>query len=403
MKFKKLFLFCIPFLFISCLSTSIKPDGSSLSNMIEWAELEDDIFSWNGQTKSALVRAWGLPSYSMDLGDGEEQYEYYSSSSYQTTTGNESTVSKYNEYTDKTYSTTTKTETTTTNTKSGTVRFSIIKNKIEHISYEGYYSELKKICKSRGDNKLYAAPLVYNQVWLKVNRDPTFEDFTTAELFELLVPLGDRYNDIELSKSIFKSQVEKYRESRKSLSKTKAYNSLVFSSRSLTSANVEFFLAELFVYNEIFEKEQFDWEPYFISEEEKKALEEQKIKEQTEAIKQKALDDLEKEVAERAKQADKICKYTMDDFNSGRVKWQNVPLKDIQALEAYSTPMLINYYANQYDYRKDILGFVDGKGEEDVIYAINDFLNYKLNFATVLPFIQWVEYYYELYPNRMPK
>jgi hypothetical protein len=403
MNFKKLFLFCIPFLFISCLSTSSEPDGSSIRNIIDWAELEDDIFSWSGQSKSALVRAWGLPDYSMDIGNGEEQYEYYSSSSYQTTTGNESTVSKYNEITEKTYSTTTKTETTTTNTRSGTVRFTIVNNTIDYISYEGNYYELKKICKSRGDNSSYAEPLVYNQVWLRVRHDPSFEDFTTEELFELLVPLSDYYNNIEFSKNLFIDKVESYRKSHKSLSKTKAHDYLVFSSRSLSSSNIEFFLAELFVYNELFENEQFDWEPYFISAEEKKALEEQKIKEQTEALKQKALDDLEKEVAERAQQADKICKYTMDDFNSGRVKWQNVPLKDIQALKAYSTPMLIDYLDNQYDYRKDILGFVDGKGEEDVIYVINDFLSYKLNYANVYSWIKWIEYYYEVYPQRLPK
>ena len=93
----------------------------------------------------------------------------------------------------------------------------------------------------------------------------------------------------------------------------------------------------------------------------------------------------------------------MDDFNSGRVKWQNVPLKDIQALKAYATPMLIDYLDNQYDYRKDILGFVDGKGEEDVIYVINDFLSYKLNYANVYSWIKWIEYYYEVYPQRLPK
>lgn len=409
MKFyQKLTFIFLPFFFASCVSTLIKPDYVyGIRDTIEWGMLEDEILSWEGDTKSALVKSWGIPNNQMDLGNGEEQLEYFISST-------DRTMTVYGSH-------------DTTNTDA-IIRFYLVNNEIKKISYNGEQHRLQEICKGYGKNWHSRSYSIYYDAEkrLKYKHPPTHEDFSTDELFTLLLPLSKYHDNKKYSRQLYQEAEDKYKKEGASKSEMELdiwrdQNTGAFFYRPLW--NIESFLARVKVYREKFEGENFDWEPYFLdsinvmskpssSPERDTALiavEKQKIKEQTEKqledLKQQALDDLEKEIQEKARHADKICRYTMDDFNSGRVRWQNVPLKDIQALKNYSTQSLIDFF-NTYDYRKDIEDMLDsrgGKSEENIIYCINDFLSHGLNYATVIGWVAWVEYYYELYPNHIPK
>ena len=380
MNLKKLVLLLVPLMFISCLSTKpwklpqVTPNDSVLKHLLEWPELENDIFSWLGQSKSTLVRSWGLPTNSMNIGEDEDYFEYSIENHYQTTVGKESAESYYNEYSDKTYSTKTLTATTTTNTTYGIVRLTLVNNKIEHVSYEGYYSELRKICKSRGDNNTYSPTLLYNKIQSRVHHTPTFEDFKTSELFEFLIPLSG--NNIEVSKYFFKTYLDTTLKDTYNDDETQAYRTLVILYNGLKSSkNIELFLAELVAYREIFKNEQFNWEPFFISED-----------------------------------TDRVLEYTLDDINLKRVNWNEIPLEDIQALTVYSFPSIIDSWEkyNTIEKVRDEWNKIEQKiGEKELEKAfVNDInlqIDQGLTSASIYMWIITVECYYERFPNKIPK
>ena len=414
MKFiKKISFIFIALILTSCLSldTEKEPTSSGLRYLLKWAELEDDIFSWQGQTKSALVKSWGIPTYTMDLGDGEEQFEYYLSESVQTTVGSESSVSKYNEYTDRSYTDTVRTETTSTSTTQSVVTFNITNNTIGDISYSGHYSQLKQLCKGRGDGSHYTEPYAYLKKHNEKGDNPTFEDFDSEELFDFLLPFSKNYHDINLSKELYLYYHNFYSDLLKEdPSQKTARNSLCWDEDNLNKIGIESFLARVMVYRETFENETFDIETAFVDEETRNKRIQEKIladyreenKEEIEKANQKVLDDIAREKEERFAKASQLCKYTLDDFSSKRVKWNEVPLDDIIALKNYSSPVMTEYF-NTHDYNEDIKGFTDGKSEADYISAINSIFDSGLNESTVTMWVMWIEYYYKQFPKRLPK
>ena len=164
------------------------------------------------------------------------------------------------------------------------------------------------------------------------------------------------------------------------------------------------------VYRETFENETFDIETAFVDEETRNKRIQEKVladyreenKEEIEKAKQKLLDDIAREKEERFAKASQVCKYTLDDFSSKRVKWNEVPLDDIIALKNYSSPVMTEYF-NTHDYNEDIKGLTDGKSEADYIYAINSIFDAGLNESTVTMWVMWIEYYYKQFPQRLPK
>ena len=366
---KKLFAIVIPFLLIGCVSINIEPESYGIKNLLEWAELQDDIFSWIGKNKTVLVKEWGIPNSSMNLGIDQEQFEYYLSDTLQTTVGNEQTVSTYYEYSNKTYSDTVKKETTTTSKTESKIRLFIVKNVIEEISYSGTYSQLKKICKSRGDNSYFIQPYIYTKVWRQKKAYPTYEDFTTDELFRLLLPLSKNASDLNFSKSLLKTFEESHIKNHSKYNKQQKKNLLANSNNHLTSSNIESFLAEVMIYRKEFENEQFDPNPYFIDKETKKQM------------------------------ASQTVKYTLDDFNSRKLSWKNVSLEDIIALKIYSDTSVIEIWENEIDntyFKKHF----DGKSEKDYIDEIELGITKGLDENTVYPWIKIIEYYYETFPER---
>lgn len=366
---KKIFAIVIPFLFLGCVSINIEPESYGIKNLLEWAELQDDIFSWIGKNKTVLVKEWGIPNSSMNLGIDQEQFEYYLSDTLQTTVGNEQTVSTYYEYSNKTYSDTVKKETTTTSKTESKIRLFIVKNVIEEISYSGTYSQLKKICKSRGDNSYFIQPYIYTKVWLQKKADPTYEDFTTDELFRLLLPLSKNASDLNFSKRLLKTESESHIKNHSKYNKQQKKNLLALSNNNLTSSNIESFLAEVMIYRKEFENEQFDPTPYFIDKETKKQM------------------------------ASQTVKYTLDDFNSRKVSWKNVSLEDIIALKVYSDTSVIEIWENEIDntyFKKHF----DGKSEKDYIDEIELGITKGLDENIVYPWIKIIEYYYETFPER---
>ncbi|MBR0486773.1 MAG: hypothetical protein IJJ70_03570 [Treponema sp.] len=250
MKFyQKLTFIFLPFFFASCVSTLIKPDYVyGIRDTIEWGRLEDKILSWEGDTKSALVKSWGIPNNQMDLGNGEEQLEYFISST-------DRTMTVYGSH-------------DTTNTDA-IIRFYLVNNEIKKISYNGEQHRLQEICKGYGKNWHSRSYSIYYDAEkrLKYKHPPTHEDFSTDELFTLLLPLSKYHDNKKYSRQLYQEAEDKYKKEGASKSEMELdiwrdQDTGAFFYRPLW--NIESFLARVKVYREKFEGENFDWEPYFL-------------------------------------------------------------------------------------------------------------------------------------------
>lgn len=156
-------IFCITcgLLFISCISAMVNDvnKAEAITDRLIWLfrneEIKSDILSWEGKTKTELVKAWGIPTSYFPLGDNQEQLEY--SITEVSVTSSSSSNSRYN----STLNTTFGSETTTTTSKENKtkVSFFVNNNILENISYEGSFTNLEKICKQGGDNGEWSSTL----------------------------------------------------------------------------------------------------------------------------------------------------------------------------------------------------------------------------------------------------
>ena len=345
-------------------------EKTGIENVFDWAILDAKIMSWEGQQKSALVKTWGNPSNFLELGDGEEQYEY---SIFEVDSGN---------------------------IVSSRISFFIKGKMIESVSYDGDYSQLVKICKKESDlKKLTNIYIKYNNI-RKINLHPKWFEISTKDLFEAMLSINIQKKSIDLSlyngfknsaKEAFSSlSINNIQKAKEEVSICENFLLKAKDTDDINSlySHLACFLAYVKIYREIFEKENYE-----------SNLEKELIQEESE---QQKTEERQLKIEKKLETARKSSKYTLEDFASKKIKWNEVSLKDIKNLKGFASPTEVDFMQNNYDYRKDILKFAENfKTEEDYIEPINSILDTGLNESTVYIWIMWIEYYYEVFPNKL--
>lgn len=363
------FLVFISFFFTGCISSRkieeklSKPKNDGIITLFNSVILEDDIFSWNGENKGLLIRSWGIPTNVFDINSHETLMEYIMSETVENVYTEGNSVSEYNEILEKTFSKSFSNETHTRSTTESKISFYVVDDVIEEISYSGNYNQMKKICKGRSSKeygKLAENAIGLNKIFYIY--DETWFTLTTEELFMYLLPFSNYY-ETEYLENLYISSEESTRQVYKDYDQQKWLFHLGMAGNDLTKpSQVLSFLADIKTYRELFENENFNPSIYFKD------------------------------------------KYTVNDFSTGKVKWNEVSLADIQPLKRYVNPSEEYLYRAKSSIRNEAMTTLINASKIKTEQDFKDYLSLMSTSQTektIFSYILSIEFFYELYPENL--
>lgn len=365
------FLFISILFFTSCVSSNvtrrefITPDNSAFISLLDNVILEDDIFSWNGENKSLLIRSWGIPTNILNINDHETLIEYIISETVEKVHTEGNSVSNYNEILEKTFTKSFSNETHTNSTTETKISFYVVDDIIEEVSYNGYYYQMRKLCKGRSSKDYgFCARNADGLKTILTTYKATWLDLSTEEIFMYVLPLSNWYGN-EYFENIYLSEEEAIKDLCKDYDKEKWNWGLEYTGNDLSNkSSVLGFVARIKLYRELFEDEVFDTSIYFKD------------------------------------------KYSIEDFTSGAVKWNEVPLEYLQPLKRYTNPTQTYLYRTNQDLRTEALNIIlkasKIETEQDYINQLNLMNKYQTE-NTIFSYILQIENFYELYPDNLNK
>lgn len=368
---------------VSIKNTDIKPNQISIKNVFDWAILDADLFSWNGKPVSDLVKSWGNPNSQIYLAENEEQIEYSMSETIVSTTGSTFGLSNYSST--SSYTNITNNIQSSVSNKNSKVCFYIKRGMIQSVSYSGFYSQLKQLCKASYDKSKASNEIKNNYyVFLYMSRNEyiTWSKVSTETLYKFLLPISSNRNKSnELLKYYEERALQTFQNENFKSQKAAAnwvticennlnrgvyYEDINDIYSDINNINcIEQYLAVVKVYREMYENTG-----------------------------KNEINTLERYSSKR--------KYSLEDFVSGNTKWNEVSIEDLMSLSQYADPIISS---SNVDFHGDVLRIsANYTSKNQYIETIDYFINEKiLDEYTILTWLAWIEYFYEKYPEEIIK